>query len=97
MREKKLLPPWTFRGLLMCGIVSAAIYVLTDIAAAASYPGYSYADQAVSELFAIGAPTSDFVVPLFSLSSALLLLFGLGIASTSQENRTVASVARATN
>lgn len=43
------------------------------------YPGFSYRDQAVSELFAIGAPTSDLVVPLFSLSSALLLLFSLGI------------------
>jgi hypothetical protein len=30
-------------------------------------------------LFAIGAPTSDLVVPLFTLSSTLLLLFAVGI------------------
>lgn len=73
-------------GLLLCGIAAAGIYVLTDIAAAASYPGFSYTDQAVSELFAIGAPTSETVVTLFSLSSALLLLFGLGICSVAQRN-----------
>jgi hypothetical protein len=43
------------------------------------YPGFSYSDKAVSELFAFGAPTSTLVVPLFSLSSALLLLFAIGI------------------
>lgn len=86
MLEMKL-PPWITRALLMCGIASAAIYVLTDIAAAASYPGFSYADQAVSELFAIGTPTSGFVVALFNLSSALLLLFALGIELVSERNR----------
>lgn len=86
MLEKNVLPPWITRALLMCGIASAVIYVLTDIAAAASYPGFDYADQAVSELFAIGAPTSPFVIQLFSLSSALLLLFGLGIWLVSKGN-----------
>lgn len=74
-------------ALLACGVAAACIYVFTDIAAAASYPGFSYTDQAVSELFAIGAPTSAFVVPLFSLSSTLLLLFALGIWLVSEGNR----------
>ena len=87
MLESKLLSSGATRGLLVCGIASAAIYVLTDLAAAASYPGFSFADQAVSELFAIGAPTSDFVVPLFSLSSALLLLFALGVWRVSEGDR----------
>ena len=67
------------RWLLACGIVGAALYPLADIFASSRYPGFSYRDQAVSELFAIGAPTSAIVVPLFSLSSALLLLFSIGI------------------
>ena len=87
MLEEKSRAPWMTNSLLLCGIAAAVIYVLTDVAAAASYPGFSYTDQAVSELFAIGAPTSHFVVPLFSLSSALLLMFGLGIASASRANR----------
>jgi hypothetical protein len=65
--------------LLMCGAVSPVIYAVTDIVAAKLYRGYSYYDQAVSELFAIDAPTSSFVVPLFTLSSVLLFAFGLGV------------------
>lgn len=63
----------------MCGIAGAALYPLADIFAATRYPGFSYRDQAVSELFAIGAPTSTLVVALFSVSSTLLLLFAIGI------------------
>jgi hypothetical protein len=57
------------RGLLVCGIVGAALYPISDIIAATRYPGFSSRDQAVSELFAIGAPTSALVVPLFTVSS----------------------------
>ena len=73
--------------LLVCGIAAACICVATDFAAAAACTGFSHSDQAVSELFAIGAPTSRLVVPLFSLSSTLLLLFALGIAFVSKGSR----------
>jgi Protein of unknown function (DUF998) len=66
-------------ALLICGILSAVVYAATDIVAGSLYPGFSLADQAVSELFAIGAPTAGLVVPLFSLSSALLAAFALGV------------------
>jgi hypothetical protein len=69
--------------LLRCGVASALIYVVTDIAAGLAYPGYDFADQAVSELFAIGAPTSRLVVPLFSVSS---LLFGLSMSLIRQRD-----------
>jgi len=77
------------RVLLVCGIVGAALYPLSDIFAATRYPGFSYRDQAVSELFAIGAPTSALVVPLFSLSSALLFLFAIGIWMSADGTRSV--------
>ncbi|HEX6314286.1 MAG TPA: DUF998 domain-containing protein, partial [Gemmatimonadaceae bacterium] len=67
------------RALLACGILGAALYPAADIIATTHYPGFSYKDQAVSELFAIGAPTSGLLVPLFTLSSTLLLLFSIGI------------------
>jgi hypothetical protein len=54
-------------------------YIGTDIVGSALYPGYSFAAQAPSELFAIGAPTSRFVVTAFSLSSLLLLAFAFGV------------------
>ena len=68
------------RWLLVCGILSPLLYDGTDILASMSYRGYSYRDQAVSELFAIGAPTSTWVVPLFTLSSIALVLFAVGIS-----------------
>ena len=77
------------RWLLSCGIVGAALYPLSDIVASLRYPGFSYRDQAVSELFAIGAPTSSLVVPLFSVSSALLFLFAIGIWRSAAERRLV--------
>jgi hypothetical protein len=77
------------RFLLSCGIAGAALYPLADILAAMRYPGFSYRDQAVSELFAIGAPTSGFVVPLFSISSTLLLLFAIGIWMSAHDRRVV--------
>lgn len=65
--------------LLICGIVASLLFVSTDILAGTLYTGYSFTNQAVSELFAIGAPTSHFVVPLFTLYSVLLAAFTLGI------------------
>jgi hypothetical protein len=64
---------------LACGIVAPIVYVATDLLAGASYPGYSFFNQAVSELFAIGAPTSGSVVRLFSVSSLLMAAFAWGV------------------
>ena len=77
------------RGLLACGIAGAALYPLADILASSRYPGFSYRDQAVSELFAIGAPTSALVVSLFTVSSTLLLLFAAGIWMSADGRRAV--------
>ena len=65
--------------LLICGILAALVQVGTDILAGNLYPGYSFTSQAVSELFAIGAPTSGLVVPLFTVYSVLLAAFALGV------------------
>ena len=67
------------RALLVCGALAPFVYIGADITAGTLYPGYSFAEQAPSELFAMGAPTSGFVVPLFSLSSLLFVAFGIGV------------------
>ena len=77
------------RWLLACGIAGAALYPLADIFASTRYPGFSYRDQAVSELFAIGAPTSALVVPLFTVSSTLLFLFAIGIGLSADGRRSI--------
>lgn len=75
--------------LLVCGILSPLLYFGTDMYAGLLYPGYSFTAQAISELFAIGAPTSGFVVSLFTLSSLLLLAFSLGVWRSSYGSRAI--------
>jgi hydrogenase/urease accessory protein HupE len=75
--------------LLLCGVASALVYVVTDITAGLAYPGYDFADQAVSELFAIGAPTSRPVALLFSVSSLLLIGFAYGVWTSAARSKRV--------
>lgn len=75
--------------LLVCGIISPILYFGTDMFAGLTYPGYSFTSQAISELFAIGAPTSGFVVSLFTLSSLLLLAFSIGVWRSSYGSRAI--------
>lgn len=67
------------KTLLVCGILASLLYVGTDILAAMLYEGYNYADQTVSELFAIGSPTRPLVVSLLTLHGVLQIAFGLGV------------------
>jgi hypothetical protein len=65
--------------LLICGILAPLLYVGGDILAAMWYPGYSYLDQSISQLSAIGAPTRPFVVTVLAVVAALLIAFGIGV------------------
>jgi hypothetical protein len=78
---------------LACGVLAPFTYIGTDVVASALYPGYSFAAQAPSELFAVGAPTSHLVVPLFSLSSLLFLGFAVGVWRTARGNRALGILA----
>lgn len=81
------------RLLLACGMLSGVGYVATDLVASLLYPGYDLRGQAVSELFAIGAPTSRWVTPLFSLCSLLLLAFAAGVWATAGARRLLRALA----
>ena len=77
------------KALLACGILASLTYVATDIFASLRYSGYSFSDQAISDLFAIGAPTSGIVVPLVTLSSALAAAFAFAVWAASGRSRTL--------
>jgi len=79
--------------LLVCGILSSLLYVGTDILAGTLYAGYNFTSQAVSELFAIGAPTSRLVVLFFTLASALLAAFAMGVWLSAGANRALGIMA----
>ena len=79
--------------LLALGVVGPLFYVATDIFAATRWEGYSYTDQTVSELFAIGAPTRSVVVPLMLTYGVLAIAFGLGVWWSAGEKRALRVVA----
>jgi hypothetical membrane protein len=81
--------------LLISGIIAALLYIVADIFVSTQYPGYSYTDQAISELSAIGAPTKGLWTILLIVFDPLLVAFGLGvnkIAGRSRSLRTTGSL-----
>jgi hypothetical protein len=88
VQDRKELQSMKVRNvLLICGILSPLLFVATDILAGTLYAGYSFTSQAISELFAIGAPTSGLVVPLFTVYDVLLVAFALGVWVSAGRNR----------
>lgn len=81
------------RPLLICGIAAPLVYLFTDVVASLSYDGYSWADQVVSELFAVEAPTRDFVVALFTVYNCLLLAFAVGVWRSADDRRALRAIA----
>jgi len=61
-------------------MLSALLYIGTEIiTSSALYPGYSYADQQVSELSAIGAPTRPLRLAMSSIYAFLMVASGIGV------------------
>jgi Protein of unknown function (DUF998) len=72
--------PMTKQVLLVCGILSSALYLAADVYAGSQYPGYSPVSQAFSELLAEGAPTRPFMVAVAGAPYNLLVAaLGVGV------------------
>jgi len=67
------------RVLLVCGIISSALYVGTDLLVSWSDPGYSYANQSYSELLAIGSATRPYMIPSSVAYNLLVIACAAGI------------------
>lgn len=81
--------------LLTCGILSSALYFAADVYMSATYEGYSYLHQTVSELNAIGAPTRGLSVVLGIAGYMLLVFFGVGVWLSAAGSRALRVVAGA--
>ena len=73
--------------LLMCGIVGAVLYVAMTLFVGMLWDGYSAADQTVSELSAIGAPTRPLWLLLGTIYTALMITFGWVVWTSARPNR----------
>ena len=67
------------RALLICGILAPLLYAIADLAAGLTAGGYSFRDQTISELGAIGAPSRALFSAILVPSYVLLLGFGIGV------------------
>jgi hypothetical protein len=75
--------PVTNKALLMAGIAAVGLYVIGDLVSGLLYGGYSYIDQAISELTAFGSPVRPLMVTVILTHGVLLLAFGVGVLRAS--------------
>jgi hypothetical protein len=69
--------------LLLAGVLSSIVYVTADVLCGLRYPGYSFADQVISELSAIGAPTTALWARLLQVFAVLFAAFTFGVVRAS--------------
>ena len=67
------------RLLLLAGVVAVAAYAVGDLLSGLLYDGYSFRDQAISELTAIGSPVRPLMVAVIMVHGLLLVGFGVGV------------------
>lgn len=82
--------PVTF--LVASGVVMFVLYIFMDLTASLAYDGYSYRDQTISELSAIGAPTRAFWLSLSPVYGLLGFAFAFGVLRAAGSNRRVRAV-----
>ncbi|QCO97273.1 DUF998 domain-containing protein [Arthrobacter sp. 24S4-2] len=76
--------------LLTAGPLSSLLYVIaTDVVAASQWDGYQRTEQMVSELFAVGSPGRDVVLPFTWVYTVLFTAFGVGVWNSVRGNRTL--------
>ncbi|WP_457948735.1 DUF998 domain-containing protein [Pseudarthrobacter sp. alpha12b] len=75
-------------GFLAAGPLSSLLYVVfTDGIAASQWAGYRRTEQMVSELFAVGSPGRDVLVPFTWIYTILFTAFGVGVWTAVRGNR----------
>ncbi|WP_206797037.1 DUF998 domain-containing protein [Amycolatopsis sp. MtRt-6] len=75
----------TRRPLLVpVAVAAVAVYIAGDVLSALLYDGYSYTDQAISELSAFGSPVRPLMVTVIAIHNVLLLAFGIGVLRVSR-------------
>src|SRR5262245_27666512 len=78
--------------LLSCGVLSPILYGVSDVLAGKRWEGYSFRDQTISELAAIGAPSRPLFAFLLLVVYGLMVAFGVGVWKTSGGHRRLRSV-----
>lgn len=75
--------------LLLCGVLAPLLYAVADALAGMRWEGYSFRDQAISELGGIGAPSRPFFAILLIGVYLLLAAFGVGVRKSAAGRRSI--------
>lgn len=67
------------RLLLLSGIVAVVLYGIGDLISGLLYDGYSFRDQAISELSAFGSPVRPSMMSVILIHGLLVVAFGVGV------------------
>src|SRR5688500_17558159 len=67
------------KRLLLSGIVAVGLYGVGDLLSGLLYEGYSYRDQAISELSAFGSPVRPVMVAVIVVHALLVAALGVGV------------------
>jgi hypothetical protein len=67
------------KALLVAAVAAVVVYAVGDLVSGLSYEGYSFRDQAISELAAFGSPVRPMMVAVILLHNLLLVAFGVGL------------------
>jgi uncharacterized protein DUF998 len=82
----------TTKVLLLAGVVAAGLYVAGDVLSGLAYNTsrpYSFRDQWISELTALGSPVRLLMVAVITVHDVLLIAFGLGIWRAAGRSRSL--------
>lgn len=79
--------------LLFCGILSPILYAFADAIAGMLWQSYSFRDQVISELGAIGAPSQSLFTIFLIVVYLLLVAFGIGVWQSAGSRRKLRIVA----
>lgn len=67
------------RLLLLSGIVAVVLYGIGDLISGLLYDKYSFRDQAISELSALGSPVRPLMMSAILIHAVLIAAFGVGV------------------
>ncbi|MBK9544757.1 MAG: DUF998 domain-containing protein [Dehalococcoidia bacterium] len=77
------------KRLVFAGVLMFVLYICMDVIASLAYDDYSYRDQTISELSAIGAPTRTFWVVTGLVRQVLSFAFAFGVLGLAGDRREV--------
>jgi hypothetical membrane protein len=77
------------KALLAAGIAAVGVYAVGDPLSGLLYEGYSFKDQAISELTALGSPVRPLMLAAMTAHGLLVAAFGVGIWRSAGRSRSL--------